>query len=210
MNTIGGTDALSTASSIPRTGQSVVTFHSSTQPSRVDRPVQRLSASTQPVKALRPSQRQKPVGASTELYEHSDALYSKIEAIFWSAKGEFFEDGMESTFSQQLNSSVKRYGNEALEAIICLIVYERVDPEVGGEALRWLGRIDHVESYGNRRWLLEKSLSLSSTRVRDGAILGLASMDDKHAIPYLKHAIEEEQCSELKADMKSVLEQLES
>lgn len=89
-------------------------------------------------------------------------------------------------------------------------MYERVAPEVGGEALRWLGRIDHAESYEYRRWLLERSLSLSSTRVRDGAILGLASMDDKHAIPYLKRAIEEEQCSELKADMESVLEQLES
>lgn len=210
MNTFKGTDALSATSSIPITGQFVVTFPSSTQAGRVGQPVQHLSASTKPIKALEPSQRQKPVGATTELYKPSDALYSKIEAIFWTAKGEFFEDGMESTFSKQLNSFVKRYGNDVLEAITCLIVYERVAPEVGGEALRWLGRIDHAESYEYRRWLLERSLSLSSTRVRDGATLGLASMDDKHAIPYLKRAIEAEQCSELKADMESVLEQLEN
>ena len=154
--------------------------------------------------------RQKFAGASTGLYEPLDALYSKIEAIFWTAKGDFFEDGMESTFSQKLNSFVRKYGSNALEAITCLIVYERVDPEVAGEALRWLGRIDHTESYKYRRWLLERSLSSPSTRVRDGAILGLASMDDKHAISYLRRAVEKEQCSELKADMKSVLEQLEN
>ncbi len=171
---------------------------------------QSLTASTQPIKTLRPSHEQKPIGASTEFYEPSEALYSKIETVFWTAKGEFFEDGMESTFSHQLNSSIKRYGNDALEVITCLLVYDRVEPEVASEALRWLGRIDHAESYEYRRWLLERSLSLPSTRVRDGAILGLASMDDKHAIPYLKFAIEKERCSELKADMKSVLEQLES
>lgn len=183
---------------------------SSTQSHRV-RAVQILSASTvQPIEALRPSQRQKPIGASTELHEPSDVLHSKIGTIFWKAKEEVFEDGMESTFSQQLNSVIRKCGNDAVEAITCLIVYERVDSEVAGEALRWLGRIDHAESYQYRRWLLERSLSLSSSRVRDGAVLGLASMDDKHAISYLKSAIEKEQCFELKADMKLVLEQLEN
>jgi len=157
-----------------------------------------------------PSLRQKPVGASTELYEPLHDLYSKIEAIFWIAKGEIFEDGMESTFSKQLKSFVIRYGSNALEVITCLIVYEKVDPEVAGEALRWLGRIDHAESYEYRRWLLERSLKLSSTRARDGAILGIASMDDKHAIFYLKCAMDKERCFELKADMEAVLEQLES
>jgi len=169
-----------------------------------------LTASTQPIKTLRPSHKQKPIGASTELCEPSEALYSKIETVFWTAKGEFFEDGMESTFSHQLNYSVKRYGGDALEVITCLIVYEKVDPEVAGEALRWLGRINHAETYEYRRWLLERSLSLSSTRVRDGAILGLASMDDKHAVPYLKFAVEKEQCFELREDMELVLKQLES
>lgn len=167
------------------------------------------SITTQSIKDLRYSQKQKFIGVSTEFYEPSDDLYSKIEAIFWTAKGELFEDGMETPFSHQLNSFVQKYSNDGLDAIVCLIIYEKVDPEVAGEALRWLGRIDHRESYEFRRWLLERSLSLSSTRVRDGAILGLASMDDKHAIPYLKDAIEKEQCSELKSDMESVLEQLE-
>lgn len=190
--------------------QTAATFPSSTQSNRAVRAVQVLSASTQSAKALKASQRQKPVGASTEYYKPSDALYLKTETIFWAAKGEVFEDGMEGAFSRKLSYFVERYSKDALEAITCLIVYEKVDPEIAGEALRWLGRIAHAESYEYRRWLLERSLSLSSTRVRDGAILGLASMDDKHAIPYLRIAIEKEQCSELKADMELVLEQLEN
>jgi hypothetical protein len=167
-------------------------------------------ASTQPQKALKSPRKQERLGTSTEPHETLDSLYSKLEAIFWAAKGEYFEDGIESEFTRQLNYIVKKYGNEAMEAITCLIVYEKVNPEVAGEALRWLGRIEHPESYEYRRWLLERSLSLNSTRVRDGAILGLSSMDDQHAIPYLKQAIEREQCAELKVDMEQVLEQLES
>lgn len=185
----------------------------STQPAkgteRVVRMIQAV-ASTQPRKALKSSRKQERLGTSTEPHETLDSLYSKLEAIFWAAKGEYFEDGLESEFTRQLNYIVKKYGNEAMEAITCLIVYEKVNLEVAGEALRWLGRIEHPESYEYRRWLLERSLGLNSTRVRDGAILGLSSMDDKHAIPYIKQAIEREQCAELKVDMEQVLEQLES
>ncbi|HEY9669794.1 MAG TPA: HEAT repeat domain-containing protein [Coleofasciculaceae cyanobacterium] len=191
----------------------VVPVAANTQPPKVAERVVRIIqvvATTQLQKVLESPRKQESLGASTELHETLNSLYSKIEAIFWAAKGEFFEDGMESELSRQLNSVVKEYSNEAIEAITCLIVYEKVNPEVAGEALRWLGRIEHPETYEYRRWLLERSLTLNSTRVRDGAILGLASMDDKHAIPYLKQAIEREQCAELKVDMEQVLEQLES
>jgi hypothetical protein len=146
---------------------------------------------------------------STELIETSSELYLEIEAIFWSAKEEFFEDGMESDFSKKLCSTVVKYGSDAIEVITSLIVYDKVCPEVASESLRWLGKIKHSESYEFRLWLLERSLNLSSGIVRDGAILGLASMDDKHAIPYLKKAIKNENSVELKQDMEQVLEQLE-
>jgi HEAT repeat protein len=57
--------------------------------------------------------------------------------------------------------------------------------------------------------LLESSIFRSSARVRDGAALGLAFLDDPHAIPYLKRAIENEKYSELREDMQMVLAQLE-
>jgi hypothetical protein len=47
---------------------------------------------------------------STELVETSNEVYLEIEAIFWSAKEEFFEDGMESEFSKKLYDIVIKYG----------------------------------------------------------------------------------------------------
>jgi hypothetical protein len=147
--------------------------------------------------------------ASTEPHKN-EYIYPQIEYIFGEAKNEYFEDGMESRFSRKLISLIRKYKQDAIEAITCLIVYEKVNSEVAGEALRWIGRMEHAESYMFRRWLLERSITLSSIYVKEGAILGIASMDDKHAIKYLQKAIEIESCNELKADMQQVLEQLES
>ncbi len=91
-----------------------------------------------------------------------------------------------------------------------LIAIEQVNAEVASESLRWLGHIEHPKTYDNRLWLLERSLFCSSARVRDGAALGLASLDDPHAIPYLRRAIQRENCIELRKDIKQVLIQLES
>jgi hypothetical protein len=136
-------------------------------------------------------------------------LYEEVEALFESGKEENFEDGMESDFSKNLISVVKKYGNYALEIIGCLIVYEKVNAEVAGEALRWLGQLDHPETHRFRLWLLERSLSLSKAQIRDGASLGLSFLDDPHAITYLKSAIQKEEFKELRNDMKQVLDQLE-
>ena len=140
----------------------------------------------------------------------NEYIYPQIEYIFGEAKKEYFEDGMESKFSQKLVSFIRKYKQDAIEAITCLIVYEKVNSEVAGEALRWIGRMEHPESYVFRRWLLERSITLSSNYVKEGALLGIASMDDKHAIKYLQKAMEIESCNEFKSDMKQVLEMLES
>ena len=58
--------------------------------------------------------------------------------------------------------------------------------------------------------LLENSLlTNSSALVRDGALLGIALLDDRHAVPYLNRAIQQEQCPELRESIRQVLEQLE-
>ncbi len=135
-------------------------------------------------------------------------IYSEIEALFIAGKEEYFEDGFESDFSRGLVSCIQKYGKDAIEAISCFIVYEKVSPEVASEALRWLGEINHPESYNFRRWLLERSLNCPSSRVRDGAILGLSYLNDPHAITYLEQAIEQEKITELREDMKQILAQL--
>jgi len=133
----------------------------------------------------------------------------KVQALFEVAREEFFEDGIESQLSKGLESLVKKHGENAIEVLANLVINERINAEVAAETLRWLGRISHPSTYSSRLWLLERSLFCSSARVRDGAALGLASLDDSTAIPYLIQAIGREKITELREDMRQVLSQLE-
>ena len=81
--------------------------------------------------------------------------------------------------------------------------------EIISEALRWIGRLEHPETEYCRLWLLESSLFCSSPFIRDGAILGLASLNDPAAIPFIRKAIDKEPIRELQEDMKEIVSQLE-
>ena len=133
-----------------------------------------------------------------------------IKTLFQNAQAVNFEDGMESDFSKELVRLVRQYGRLAMEVITTLIVNDNVAAEVTAEALRWLGRMDHLPSHHDRLWLLEKCLFSSSVLVRDGAALGLASLDDPQAIPYLQQAIQREKYPSLRGDLEQVRDQLES
>jgi len=137
-------------------------------------------------------------------------LRQKLKNLFEAAKDQHFEDGMESEFSNELVSLVEKYGEVVIKIITHFIISEIVNAEVVSEALRRLGRMNHIPTYHTRLWLLERSLFSSSARVRDGAALGLAAMDDPHAITYLKQAIQKEKHAELRDDLTQVLTQLEA
>jgi HEAT repeat protein len=140
----------------------------------------------------------------------SQHVAEKLAAILRAATEESFEDGMESALSRGLEGVVRRNGRQAVVELIPRIICESVNQEVASEALRSLGRMTHPESLPSRRWLLERALFSSSARVRDAAGLGLASLDDPHAIPYVRQAIDREPCEELRADLRLTLTQLES
>jgi hypothetical protein len=144
------------------------------------------------------------------LHDRPPELVESFRCLLISGRDEIFEDGMESEFSKNLIDLIKRYGNDALAELAYFIVYEKVSTEVTGEALRWLGLMDHPLSYHWRLWLLERSLSSRSARIRDGAVLGLAFLDDPDAIPYVRQAADREPVKELRSDMEQVLVQLES
>ena len=148
--------------------------------------------------------------SSTAWHPRPAELGEELQALFDAGKEEVFEDGMESEFSAGLVALISRYRNDALAELAYFIVYEKVNAEVASEALRWLGLINHPSSYQWRLWLLERSLRCSSARVRDGASLGIAFLGDSDAIPYIKHAIQQEPVKELREDMQQVLLQLES
>ncbi|MCI0490486.1 MAG: response regulator [Blastocatellia bacterium] len=134
----------------------------------------------------------------------------KIKALFQMAKEENFEEGIESEFSNGLVSIINKYGAQVINILSHLILSKGVNEEIASEALRWLGRLDHSESYYERLWLLEEALINPSARIRDAASVGLATLGDPHATPYLEQAIQKETCAELREDMQQILESLES
>ncbi len=165
------------------------------------------------ISALRnssPHEAPEPTINATKRHDLEEAVSQSIVMLFEKARDEFFEDGMESVFSRKLVSLVQEYGNAAVEAIASLTFEGKANAEVAAEGLRWLGHMDHPSSYDSRRRLLEKSLFSSSARIRDGAALGLASLDDPAAIPNLGKAIEREPHAELREDLEQVLAQLEA
>jgi hypothetical protein len=172
---------------------------------------QEISSKTRDIRVEhRKALRLEGVKSSTIKQDYSKELSEEIYTLFKASEEQNFEDGMESEFSKKLILLIKEYADEAIEIITSIILYERVNAEVATEALRWLGNIDDAPSYGFRLWLLERSLSCSKGRIRDGAIVGLSYLNDPHAVSFLKLAIEREKCTELRKDMEQVLAQLES
>jgi len=135
-----------------------------------------------------------------------DNLREWLQRLCWAGREEVFEDGMESNFSRELVACIEEHGEAAIHAICELT--DTVNPSVLSEALRWIGHMAHNDTYQARFNLLTFCLTHSYARVRDGAGLGLASMDDPQAIPYLERAIAAERIPELKHDMEMVLAQL--
>jgi len=137
-------------------------------------------------------------------------LHDEIKQLFELAIDEEFEDGFQSLFSRTLVSFVEKYGNEAIKSLTPIFINEQINSEILAEALRWIGRTEHLPTYLDRLQLLEQCLFCSSPYIRDGAALGIASMNDQRAIPSLRLAIRKESIAELREDMKQVLYQLES
>jgi hypothetical protein len=146
----------------------------------------------------------------TAYQEPAQDLSAKMVALFAAAKDEYFEDGMESDFSRGLVRLIHAYGEKAVIELAFLILLDQTNAEIASEALRWLGHMEDARSYQRRLWLLERSLFMRSGRIRDGAVLGLASLDNPHAIRYLRQAIDQEPSPELRHDMEQVLAQLET
>ncbi len=146
---------------------------------------------------------------STKERLRDEELERRINTLFMISGDEEFESGMISDFSKELCSIINSHDKNAMEIISYLFLYRKINPVVMSEALRWLGRIEQEESHPYRLWLLEKNLESSLIYVRDGAISGVAALDDPSAIPAVRRAIEKETCRELCDDMKAVLEQLE-
>jgi hypothetical protein len=148
------------------------------------------------------------ITSSTEYTPLPKDIWIAVDRLFTVARGETFEDGMISEFSRDLTELLGQYGDSVIRAVGTRISNSAMISSIVAEALRWLGEVHHDSSRHERLRLLERELWNETARVRDAAALGLASMDDPAAIPYLERAIAQETNGELRADMQQVLEQL--
>lgn len=149
-------------------------------------------------------------GTESPLSARQSDVRDRATRIFNSASWEEFETGTESYLARSLQALVRQHSTAAIDAIRELVLVSPVDGEAGWETLRWLGCLKHPPSRAARLWLLEQALESPSAKVRDGAVLGLAAIDDPHAIPAFRKAIAAERIPELREDLIQVLGQLES
>jgi len=134
-----------------------------------------------------------------------EEVLSSLEVV----QTEELEDGMTGSLGSVVSVLLSRYGESAILAMASLISSGKIAPEVISHTLRWLGRMNHPESFRRRLWLLKNCLLSPSPIVRDGAALGLAVLGSRSAIPALRAAIKREHFHGLRRDMEHVLELLE-
>ncbi len=132
-----------------------------------------------------------------------------VAALFDAASDEEFEYGLTSQFASALGAIVHRYGVGGVETIQRHIGTGDVRVDSIIEALHTLARIQHTPSRSERLLLLLRNLFADSARVRCGAALGLAYLDDPKALPFLRQALERESSSSTRVCFQRVLEQLE-
>lgn len=138
----------------------------------------------------------------------SPELVQQMRQMLERAAYEFFEDGMDSNFSQELLLSVIDYGNAAIDAIAEYLFSSMANADVGSETLRRLADIRDPRILATRWALLQRSLKHRSSRVRDGAVLAFASLDDHRALEFLQDAMGEEPVPELRRLIQKVIKQL--
>jgi hypothetical protein len=150
-----------------------------------------------------------PVRAPADTGGRSSEIETKIEKLFASGAACEFEDGTPNPFSAGLLAAIREYGTGAMEIVAYLIFYNKVNRRAASEALRWLGQVKDAPTLAYRRWLLETSLASASPVVRDGALLGLAYLEDRHCVPFLAEAAKREPIAHLRRDMTELLRYLE-
>ena len=141
----------------------------------------------------------------------SRQLVEEIANLFSLANHIALEPGYPNAFSEGLDLVIAENGEPALKAIQDLILSERVKSSIAMEALQYVGDAESRTWLNARRNMLEMCLRESnSSWVRDGAGLGIASLNDVRSIGAIKEAIQKEPSDALKEDLNLVLRQLQN
>ena len=79
------------------------------------------------------------LASSTAQAEKPEVLTEELQRIFFAAREEVFEDGMDSVFSRRLVNFMERHSRLGIDILSDLLILGHVNAEVAGEALRHVG-----------------------------------------------------------------------
>lgn len=146
--------------------------------------------------------------SSTQIREMTPEIKAWFDAMLDAARRDVIEDGMRNTISERLPGLMEKDFKAVIPALMSVIEAGRTTPIIAAEVLKELGRIRSAASHASRLWVLERALSQSSPFIRDGAGLGLATLADGDALPYLRRAIDNEPNAQMRADLQLVIDEL--
>jgi hypothetical protein len=148
--------------------------------------------------------------SDTSHSEYEQELFVAVMQLFEQGSSEFFYDGVRSQFSSRLLAFVAQYRSVAFQVIADYLFSAEPNPDVVSEALRWLADFRDPATFAQRWHILARMIRDRSSRVRDGAVLGLAALDDPRARPLLTEARDVEQVAELRRLIDAVIRQLDA
>ena len=147
--------------------------------------------------------------ATTTQWQSLEAELELVRALNL-VHDEIFEDGVENELCAAIPRLIGRFGPAAVEATARLYLEEAMAVDVLAEVLRWLGRVEHEPSRDARFWFLIYCLRDDSPAVRSAAALGLASLEDTRAVPYLRRQAHTEPIDLLGRRLEKVANELAS
>jgi hypothetical protein len=154
---------------------------------------------------LQSSHRPARLQGATSLEEVSDFAFKKANQILLQHSHAESSEESDAQLYEQINAFVLEFGRQAITALTPSVLLNKASQDTICTVLQILGRLESNTGYQSRLWLLELMLTSPYPRVRYGAALGIAYMDDERAIPYIHKALERESIPDLKGIFNKLL-----
>ena len=135
-------------------------------------------------------------------------ITNQIERLIAIGKRTSFYDGWDNDFTRYLDQIVAEHGTLLVAALADSIAADKINPVQANEILRCIPDYETV-ALDIRLNMLTRFLTSPYVTIRDGATVGIASLADHRAMPYLARAIQREANHELRNDMQIVLDEIE-
>ena len=142
--------------------------------------------------------------------EPNPVMIKQLDQLTAAARDEFFEVGIESQFSRDLQRLFRFDSTIVLQYLTTKLIENDSNSEVLAEGLRWASRQETSSIRSRVVDLLSAGLNHMSSLVRDEAALGLAYLDKTAALARLPGVLERETVPELREDLKELISSLEN